>query len=184
MIGIFIGSFNPPTKAHLEIASLLKERYEKIVLVPVNSKEKHNISFKDRVYMLNILKRKFSFLDISTIMENYSYLNYRIIDLLRKEYHDIEIIIGADLLDKLDNFEEYGYLLQNYHFIVITRFSLDVKKIIQKKYYDYQDKFSILEYNNDISSRMVRDYLKMNKNVENILDKDIYLYIKEKGFYF
>ena len=42
-------------------------------------------------------------------MKNYSYLNYRIIDLLKKEYGDIGIIVGSDLLDKLDTFDNYDY---------------------------------------------------------------------------
>ena len=37
MIGLFIGSFNPPTIAHLEIAQRLSNRYKKIVYVPVNA---------------------------------------------------------------------------------------------------------------------------------------------------
>ena len=40
MIGLFIGSFNPPTMAHLNISLLLLDKLEKVVFIPVNSKEK------------------------------------------------------------------------------------------------------------------------------------------------
>ena len=40
MIGLFIGSFNPPTRAHMDICLKLKNKFNKIVLVPVSSKEK------------------------------------------------------------------------------------------------------------------------------------------------
>lgn len=182
MIGIFIGSFNPPTLAHLGICKKLKSNFKKIVLVPVNSKDKELVSFTSRVDMLNILTRQYRFLEISDIMKNYSYLNYRIIDLLRNKYHNIGIIIGSDLLEKLDTFDNYQYLLENYVFYVIPRDD-DINKIINQKYFDYQDKFKIIKFNSNISSTMARNNLKNNLDTKNILDKDVLSYIREKHLY-
>ncbi len=183
MVGIFIGSFNPPTRAHLGVAIQLKDRFKKIIFVPVNSKEKKLISLNTRIEMLSLLKNKYSFLDIDNIMLNYSFMNYKIIDLLRKKYKDIVIIIGSDLLDKIDKFDNYNYLLDNYSFLVITRNGLDINKIINEKYYNYKDKFEIINYNSNISSSMVREYIKDGKDYSNLLDNDIYLYIKEHNLY-
>ena len=182
MIGLFIGSFNPPTKAHLDICRILKNKFKKIVLVPVNSNNKKLISIKDRINMLNILARKNKFLEVSNIMQDYSFLNYRIIDLLKKKYHDINIIMGSDLLEKLNTFDNCKYLLDNYSFTIITR-EKDVKRIINDKYHDYINKFSILDYNSPISSTMVREYLINNKDTKNILDTDVFNYIKEHDLY-
>ena len=182
MIGLFIGSFNPPTKAHLDICQILKFRFKKIVLVPVNSNNKKLISLRDRINMLNILSRKNKYLEVSNIMQDYSFLNYRIIDLLKKKYHDINIIMGSDLLDKLDTFDNYKYLLSNYSFTILTR-DRDVKKIINDKYSDYINKFKILDYNSSISSTMVREYLSNKKEPKNILDKDVLDYIKKNNLY-
>lgn len=184
MIGVFIGSFNPPTLAHLSIALKLKERYEKIVFVPVNSKEKNLASMKDRIEMLKLFKRKYSFIIIDDIMNNYSYLNYRIIDLLKKKYHNIELIIGSDLLENLNQFENYEYLISNYSFMVIERNNINIEKVIKEKYYDYQSNFHKLKFHSDISSSMVRANLKNNLDTRNILDSDVYLYIKNKHLYF
>lgn len=184
MIGLFIGSFNPPTLAHMDIVNKLKKRYEKIVLVPVNSKEKHLICFNDRINMLSLLKKDDSKILIDDLAKDYAYLNYRIIDLLKKKYHQIEIIIGSDILEKMSSFDNYKYLLENYSFVVITRKKMDIKKIIQDKYYNYQDKFTIINYHNDISSTMARKYLKEGKDTQGILDKDVYDYIKNKHIYF
>lgn len=184
MVGIFIGSFNPPTLAHLEIALKLKNRYEKVVFVPVNTRYKHLLSMEDRVNMLRIYGIKYPFIEISNIMEKYSYLNYRIVDILKRDYSNIELIIGADLLDDLVNFDNYIYLLENYHFLVVTRNKIDTKKIIKDMYFKYQDKFTILNYSSGISSSMAREYLREKKSVATILDKDIYMYIKNKGIYF
>ncbi len=183
MIGLFIGSFNPPTLAHLEIALKLKKRFSKIIFVPVNSKDKNLVDIQKRISMLNIYTKRFSFLEIDDIMKDYSYLNYRIIDLLKDKYKNVTIIMGSDLLDKLISFDNYQYLLENYSFIVIKRKGFDIKKIIHDKYYNYLDKFEILNFSSNISSTMAREKLHNQESVKNILDSDILLYIKEYHLY-
>lgn len=182
MIGIFIGSFNPPTLAHLEICKKLKKEFNKIIIVPVNSRDKHLANFKDRVNMLNILTREYNYIEINDIMNNYSYLNYRIIDLLKEEYGSISIIIGSDLLDKIDSFDNYEYLLNHYIFYVLTRDN-NVNELISKKYSKYKDKFKIIEFNSNISSTMARCHINNNLDIKNILDRDVFNYIKEHNLY-
>lgn len=183
MIGLFIGSFNPPTKAHIEICLKLKNDFKKIVLVPVSSKDKKLIDINYRIDMLNILKNKYNFLEISTIMKKYSYLNYRIIDLLNKEYGELNIIMGSDLLEKFDLFDNYEYLLEKYSFTIISRDNIDVEKIINDKYLKYQNKFKVLNYHSNISSTLVKEKLKENKSVKSLLDKDILEFILENNLY-
>lgn len=183
MVGVFIGSFNPPTQAHLDICLKLENNFSKIVLVPVNSNNKNLININDRINMLNILKNKYSFLEISDIMRKYSYVNYRIIDLLNKEYNSINIIMGSDLLEKFDTFDNYDYLLNNYNFTIIPRENINVNKIINDKYKNYQNKFRVTDYKSNISSTIVKEYLKENKDLSNMIDKDIYCYIKENDLY-
>lgn len=182
MIGIFIGSFNPPTKAHINICLKLKNTFRKIVMVPVNSNDKSLININYRIDMLNILKSKYSFLEISKIMKKYSFVNYRIIDLLKKEYQSINIIMGSDLLDKLSSFDNYEYLLENYDFTIIPR-GKDPTKLIQKKYSKYQDKFKILNYHSNISSTLIKNKLSNNESVKSLLDSDVLNYIKENHLY-
>ena len=182
MTGLFIGSFNPVTNAHTEICDKLKDNFEKIVLVPVNSKDKKLVSIIDRINMLEIIKRKKGYLEISNIMQDYSYLNYRIIDLLNEEYSDINIIMGSDLLEKLDSFDNYEYLLDNYCFTIIPRDS-NVNKLINDKYKNYVKKFNVIDYHSNISSTMVREYIKNNKDTSNILDNGVLSYIKENNLY-
>ena len=183
MIGIFIGSFNPPTMAHINICKKLKYRFNKIVLVPVNSSNKTLISFRKRMNMLYILKNKYPFLEIDMIMEKYSYLNYRIIDILKNKYGDINIIIGSDLLENFSGFDNYEYLLANYSFTVIPRDGIDIEKLIKEKYLKYQDKFNILKYHSSISSSLVRNKIRNNEKVNSYIDKDVYEYIKENNLY-
>ena len=184
MIGIFIGSFNPPTLAHLSICLDLKNRYKKIVFVPVNSQSKYLASFNDRINMLSIYKRKYSFLEIDNIMHDYSYLNYRILDLLKKKYGNIELIIGSDILEKIPTFDNYEYLIENFKYLIVTRFKVDVEQIIKERFLDYQNNFKVFKFDSDISSTKARELIKKDEDTKGILDKDVYLYIKNKQIYF
>lgn len=184
MIGIFIGSFNPPTLAHIEIAKILSKKYNQVIFVPVNSREKHLKSLNDRVAMLRIIKRKNPFIIVDDIMKNYSYLNYRIIDILKRKYHNIELILGSDLLVKLNSFDNYEYLLKNYSFMVVSRNNIDDKKIVQEKYPDYVGHFHYLKYQNEISSTLVRELIQKNESVGNLIDCDVYGFIRKNNLYF
>lgn len=183
MIGLFIGSFNPPTLAHIEICLKLKNDFSKIVLVPVNSNNKELVDLNTRIEMLNIIKNKYSFIEISSIMKNYSYLNYRIIDLLNTEYKNINIIMGSDLLENFCLFDNYKYLLEKYSYTIIPRNNIDVNKLINDKYKEYQDKFRIIDYQSNISSTLVKKNLKEKNNVESLLDQDVLKYIKKNHLY-
>lgn len=183
MIGLFIGSFNPVTNAHIDICLKLKDKFSKIVLVPVSSKDKNLIDINKRIQMLSILKNKYSFLEIDDIMKKYSYLNYRIIDLLNNKYGNINIIMGSDLLEKLNTFDNYISLLDNYSFTIIPRGNMNIKKLIKDNYTLYSNKFSIIDYHSDTSSTIVRDKLKNNQDTNNLIDKDILDYIKKNDLY-
>ncbi len=182
MVGLFIGSFNPPTKAHINICNKLKNSFTKIILLPVNSNDKSLININHRINMLNIIKRKYHFLEVSKIMKKYAFVNYRIIDLFKKEYGDINIIMGSDLLDKLDSFDNYEYLLENYYFTIIPRDN-ELEKLIKEKYLKYQYKFKIINYHSNVSSTLVREKLKNNKNVNGLLDGDVLKYIISNHLY-
>ena len=183
MIGIFIGSFNPPTIAHIEICKRLANEFQKIVLVPVNSNNKELIDINKRIDMLNILKSKYSFLEISSIMKEYAYMNYRVIDLLKSKYQDINIIMGSDLLEKFLSFDNYEYLLKNYSFTIVPRNDIDVYKLISDKFKDYQDKFRILDYHSNVSSTLVKKCLKENKDMKSLLDSDVLAFIQNNHLY-
>ena len=183
MVGLFIGSFNPFTKAHLDICRILRNDFKKIVLVPVNSNNKELIDINKRIDMLNIIKNKYRYLEISNIMKKYSYVNYRIIDLLKKEYGELNIIMGSDLLENFDRFDNYEYLLDNYCFIVVPRGNMNVRKMINNNYSKYKNKFKVLNYQSNISSTLVKELLKDNKDVSNMIDKDVLDYIKKNDLY-
>ena len=92
--GIFVGSFNPPTKAHLEIAKLLynEKLVEKIVFVPVNNDKKDLVSIEHRINILNEYCNDFNYLEVSNIMKTYSNnFNYLVLEDLSIKYNDLYI---------------------------------------------------------------------------------------------
>ena len=183
MIGLFIGSFNPPTLAHLEICLNLAKNLKKIVLIPVNSPDKELIDLDERINMLSIYVKKYPFLIVDNIMKKYSYLNYRIIDILKNKYQNITIIMGSDLLDQLSSFDNYEYLLNNYSFIIVERENFKAKDIINKKYWRYKNHFTIINYHSNISSSLARKLLKNGGRIENVLDLDVLDYIQKHDLY-
>ncbi len=182
MVGLFIGSFNPPTLAHLKICLELKNKFSKIIFIPVNSKNKDLLSMYHRINMLNIYKRKYPFLEVDNIMKSYSYFDYRILDLLKKKYHEIKIIIGDDILLQFDKFDNRDYLLNNYNFVVVKR-DTDKDNLIIDKYHKYNDHFEIYDYCSNISSTMARNLIKNNNDTKNILDEEIKNYIRNNHLY-
>ena len=184
MLAIFIGSFNPPTKAHLDIALKLQEDYEKIIFVPVNSTTKYLAPFINRVEMLSIYTNRYKSFSISKIMQDYSYFNFRILDLLKSIYGNIDIIIGYDLLENLYKFDNYEYLLENFYFVVVPRYNKDVKTLIKEKYFNYQNKFRILDYFSNINSTDARNLIKECKNPKDLLDSEVINYINNHHLYF
>ena len=189
-IGIFVGSFNPPTKAHFKIGHLLFKNkvLDEIVFVPCNSlaKKKELLNIKDRFTMLNNYCQKYPYFQVSDIeirngKENFSYLELAI---LQKDYSNpLYIVLGADNLLNMHNWNNYEDLLHNYQFIVIKRLNIEIDDIINKYYSNYKNHFTIIDFNNNISSSKVRDLIKNRKDLNNYLDQEIIEYINKNNLY-
>lgn len=188
-IGIFVGSFNPPTKAHLEIGELLlnKKTVNKIIYVPCNNSEKSNlIDIKMRYKLLQEMIKCNSkmFVDDIKLNDKNKDFTYKDIDKLKNKFlNDIYIIIGSDNLDKLSTWQNYQYLLKNYYFIVINRSKNSDLTTIINKYKQYKDKFITISYNNDISSTKTREMISKNEDLSNVLDDNVIKYIKNNNLY-
>jgi len=185
-VGIFVGSFNPPTKAHLEIGKYLYQKriLDKIIYVPVNNKEKDLISLFHRINMLKIMLKDYSCFSVSSIMEEIkSNFNYNILKYFEKEYDDIYIIMGSDLFLKFNSFDNKEEMLNKYHFIIVPRDNIDINNIINDNYFKYLFKFRIIDYYNNISSSLVRENLKKKMMITKSLDDKVYDYILQEKLY-
>ena len=179
-IGIFPGSFNPPTKAHFEIVDLLynKKILDKIIFIPVKNNGKDLISLEHRINMLKFYTNDNSYLEVSSVMINYSKFNYQV---LGEFNDDLYIIVGSDLLKRFHTFDNYQMMLEKYKFIIVNRDD-DVNSLIEKYYYNYQDKFIVIEYCNQLSSTLVREYINSDM-VSEMIDNRVLDYIRENKLY-
>ena len=80
-VGLFVGSFNPITKAHINIARHLinKKIVNKVILLPVVNNGKDLVSLDNRINLINLVIDN-KHLIVSDIMNNYSKFNYKVIN--------------------------------------------------------------------------------------------------------
>ena len=183
-IGIFVGSFNPVHKGHIKIINhLIKNKYlDKIIIIPTgNYWNKQNIiNINDRINMLKYYKTNDIIIDNKLNDLTYT---YEIMNELKQNYEDLNLIIGADNLIYFDKWKNFKELLR-YNLIIINREDVDVNYYLEKhniKKYTIVNDLSKL----DVSSTLVRNLIKEDKYEElnKYLDEDVIEYIKTEKLY-
>ena len=194
--GMFGGSFNPPTNAHISLALEVAKRFEldKIIFIPVgNLYNKSELADEGHRYnMLKLVCDKHSELEVSDVELNQDKRLYAVdvFDVLKNKYISDEVyyIIGSDNLASLPTWKEAEYLIKTYNYIVLERGDLSAKDIIYGNpiLLESKDNFRILNHvhKNSESSTIIREQLKSNrKDILHIIDNDIYKYIIENDLY-
>lgn len=190
MIFIFGGAFNPPTKAHYEIAKHILNDYtnSKLVFLPVgNIYNKANL-IKDEI--------RFEMLDlmIKDLGPNVCVSDFEMhqpkfkgtintLDHFKELYNDeVYFIIGSDNIIDMENWIDVERLLSNYKIVILNRDNINVKNYISNSLIlrNYINSFIFIEgfKQIDISSsqfRMTRDF--------SLLTPEITQYIKEHNLY-
>lgn len=194
--GFFGGSFNPVTKAHIDLAIEIVEKYklDKIVFVPVgNHYTKEGLANEQHRYnMLEIATDKYEKLEVSNIELNQdkNLTTLEAFNKIEETFADIEkfYIIGEDNLYKILFSQDSDTLVKNYKYIVIKR---DIKEIrdlikINKKFIENEKNFMIMENVNhkDTSSTKVRELMiEKNREVVKIMNKKVLDYIEKNKLY-
>lgn len=178
---VYGGSFNPPTIAHEAIVNKLKEEFnpKNIIIIPTGNayNKKDLIPFEKRKEMLELV---FPYV-VSDVENTKTYKGtINTLDTLSKEYDDIYFVMGADNLLQIKSWINYRTLLEKYHFIIITRDSLDILKFIDENIKEYKDKFKFITLSFDVSSSKIRNDIEKNKNM---LNKKVYDYIIKNNLY-
>jgi len=178
--GLFVGSFNPVTLAHENIAKELLDEsiVDYLYFLPVNSNKKDLISIENRIEMIKkITKENQSVLNIY----DYSEKGVFNIDILLKMNLDItHIIMGSDLFLRFNSFKNYQEILAKYYLIVIKR-GLDIHKYVKEYYRDLGDKIIIIDKEYDGSSKLAKESL--NNNSNKYLNTKVLDYIKTNNLY-
>lgn len=180
-IGVFVGSFNPIHKGHIQIVNYIlgKKYVDKVFIIPTGTYwDKNNLlSIKDRSNMIK--KYETDNIKVLDNLSNYQY-TYEIFKYLESNYNDsFSLIIGADNIEHFDKWKEYKYLLEH-ELIIYKRDNLDINKYLDKL--NKKDKVIVIDNvsNIDISSTKIRDSLNI---LYNSLDYNTLKYIIDNNLY-
>lgn len=168
-IGFFGGCFNPVTNAHLNLIRdvIESENLEKVYFVPMGEfyKKEGLLPFSVRAEMLKIAFEKEDKMDILEVSNTNNKMcaidTFKIID---KMFPDVErfFIMGSDNYKKLSTWKNSEELIKKYKYIVLDRENGDLK---------------------DISSTLIRQKIKNNERIEELLPAQVIKYIEQKKLY-
>lgn len=195
-IVIFGGTFNPPTRAHLDIATeaLYYLDAEKVLFVPVSDlykKDDVEISYH-RVNMLNLAIGNFrrleiDFTEVDAVALTYT---YETVEKIKSQYQDKELflLIGADNLEDFKNWKNQRSIMENCSLLVVNRNNSSIDEIIESNEILTEFKDKIIEApieEIEISSTEVRNRIASGEleGLENLVDKEVIDYIIENKLY-
>ena len=195
-IVIFGGAFNPPTRAHLDIATeaLYYLDAEKVLFVPVSDlykKDDVEISYH-RVNMLNLAIGNFrrleiDFTEVDSVKLTYT---YETVEKIKSQYQDKELflLIGADNLEDFKNWKNQRSIMENCSLLVVNRNNSSIDEIIESNEILTEFKDKIIEApieEIEISSTEVRNRIASGEleGLENLVDKEVIDYIIENKLY-
>ena len=195
-IVIFGGTFNPPTRAHLDIATeaLYYLDAEKVLFVPVSDlykKDDVEISYH-RVNMLNLAIGNFrrleiDFTEVDSVKLTYT---YETVEKIKSQYQDKELflLIGADNLEDFKNWKNQRSIMENCSLLVVNRNNSSIDEIIESNDILTEFKDKIIEApieEIEISSTEVRNRIASGEleGLENLVDKEVIDYIVENKLY-
>lgn len=190
-IGVFGGSFNPPHKMHLNIGlELVNKQYvDKVIYVPTGSKYKYKNNLlpdKNRLEMLEILTKKYANLNVNDHeLKDEVVYTCETLAYFKELYpnDDIYFVCGADNLSYIDKWKNGEDILNNYKIIAMKRKGEDIDELLEK-FKEYKHNIVVADIEQrDISSTDIRERIKNNENVLDVLDKDVYEYIRKNKLY-
>ena len=195
-IVIYGGSFNPPHNVHFLIANQVINQYkqvEKVIFIPINNKYPKDglIENKHRYNMLKKVIEKnnrFELSDLDMYGEK-SLLTINVLEEMQKQYNDKEIwiLIGSDNLKKIHRWYRAKELLSQYKILVMERSGDIIENIINENELLKRNKENIKKLNQDIksdlSSTYIRNQIKNNRNIKNLVPNEVYEYIEENKLY-
>lgn len=165
-LGLFFGSFDPIHNGHIDVACFSAQYGFKVRVVPAYSNLWKNTqtSYEDRVEMCKIAFRgadNVSISDIESAMADYHELEkvptYMVLEYL-SQWHDIVIITTKETYAEVIKWEKGEWIINNF-------------------------KFLIMQMKTDTHSSDIRNLIKENKDVSNLIPYRIKNYIKKKNLY-
>ena len=193
---IYPGSFNPIHNAHIEVAKYVHEKFqfEKIVFIPVFRPPHKDLAGFDaenafhRLNMVELAVKEYPFFDVSAIeytrnKPSYSYDTVVQINDIVKPEGKINFIIGTDAFRQIESWYEPQKLKELVNFILFIRENnFDETPYIKLKEKGYSYDLMQMPFN-DISACEVRNRIKQNKDICDIVPLKVAEYIKNNNVY-
>lgn len=189
-IGLYFGSFNPIHIGHLVIANHLAEYSDLdqiwFVVTPHNPfKKKHSLlDDYQRLEMVYRATKEYTKLKPCDIEFTLPQPNYTINTLtyLQEKHPDNEfsLIMGEDNLKSFHKWRNYKLILENHHIYVYPRIS---ENKIETQFDGHKKIHPIDAPIMELSSTLIRNAIKLDKNVKPMLPEFVWEYLDEMNFY-
>ncbi len=195
--GILGGTFNPIHTGHLILADQAYSQFDldRVLMIPSGlSYRKKDISMpskEERFKMVSVAVSDVPFLipsDIDVRREGYSYTADSIRE-IRKDAPEDELyyIVGADTLKDLKTWKEPEVILKECVILAAVRDDSGIEELkaeIEGYERDFGARIFLLNTPGiDISSTMVRQYLKEGRSVRYLLPEALRLYLEKNRIY-
>lgn len=184
-VGILGGNFNPIHNAHLVVADQVRQQLglDQVLLMPefkpphVDTKE--TIDEKHRLKMVELAIENVQGLAIETIeleRKGISY-TYDTMALLKEQNPDVDyyFIIGADMVNYLPKWHRIDELVELVQFVGV-----------QRPKYKAGTSYPVIWVDvplMDISSSMIRDFIKKDRKPNYLMPQSVLDYIEKEGLY-
>ncbi|WP_271406329.1 nicotinate (nicotinamide) nucleotide adenylyltransferase [Tenacibaculum soleae] len=189
-IGLYFGTFNPIHVGHLIIANQMVENSDLdeiwMVVTPHNP-FKNKTSLLDnhhRLEMVYLATKNYDKIKPSDIEFNLPQPNYTINTLahISEKYpkYNFSLIMGEDNLKSFHKWKNYEAILDDYSIYVYPRVS---EGIVENQFKNHKKIHRVAAPIVQISSTMIRNGIKAQKNIQPLLSTKVWHYIDEMNFY-
>jgi nicotinate-nucleotide adenylyltransferase len=189
-IGLYFGTFNPIHVGHLIIANHMAEHSDLdqiwMVVTPHNPLKKKNTLLDDyqRLHLVRLATEDYPNIKPTDIEFKLPQPNYTVNTLahLSEKFpqHEFSLIMGEDNLKSLHKWKNYEYILQHHDIYVYPRVSEEVENELFKNH----PRIQIIDAPVvEISSTVIRDNIKKNKNIRPLLPQKVWEYVIHNNFY-
>lgn len=189
-IGLYFGTFNPIHVGHLIIANHMAEHSDLdqiwMVVTPHNPLKKKNTLLDDyqRLHLVRLATEDYPKIKPTDIEFKLPQPNYTVNTLahLSEKFpqHEFSLIMGEDNLKSLHKWKNYEYILQHHDIYVYPRVSEEGENELFKNH----PRIQIIDAPVvEISSTVIRDNIKKNKNIRPLLPQKVWEYVIHNNFY-
>ena len=189
-IGLFFGSFNPIHIGHLIIANHIVEHsnLDKIwfVVTPHNPHKNKSTLLNDnqRLSMVGLAVEEYPKLTASNIEFKLPQPSYTVNTLVQigEKYpeHTFSPIMGEDNLKNFHKWKNSEVIIQNHDIYVYPRVTGEP---IEHNFKDHEKFHKIDAPIIEISSSLIREYIKEGRNFRPLVPESVWKYIDEMNFY-